>query len=65
MKTGGIPLPGKEAMDKANIKIPGLKARDGLSVINGSNFLTAMSGIFIYELKSLLKHAEIAASMCL
>ena len=58
-------LSGKEAMDKADILIPGLKARDGLAVINGSNFLTAMSGIFIYELKPLLKHAEIAASMCL
>ena len=58
-------MSGKEAMDKAKIKIPGLKARDGLSVINGSNFLTAMSGIFIHELKPLLKHAEIAASMCL
>ena len=58
-------MSGKEAMDKAQISIPGLKARDGLAVINGSNFLTAMSGIFIYELKPLLKHAEIAASMCL
>ncbi len=58
-------MSGKEAMDKAGISIPGLKARDGLAVINGSNFLTAMSGIFIYELKPLLKHAEIAASMCL
>jgi len=58
-------LSGKDAMDKADIAIPGLKARDGLAVINGSNFLTAMSGIFIYELKPLLKHAEIAASMCL
>ena len=58
-------LSGKDAMDKAEISIPGLKARDGLAVINGSNFLTAMSGIFIYELKPLLKHAEIAASMCL
>jgi len=58
-------MSGKDAMDKAKISIPGLKARDGLAVINGSNFLTAMSGIFIYELKPLLKHAEIAASMCL
>ena len=58
-------LSGKDAMGKAGIDIPGLKARDGLAVINGSNFLTAMSAIFIYKLKPLLKHAEIAASMCL
>ena len=30
-------LDGKEAMTRASIKIPGLKARDGLAVINGSN----------------------------
>ena len=58
-------LGGKEAMDSADIEIPGLKARDGLAVINGSNFLTSMSGLFIYKLRNILKHAEIAASMCL
>ena len=30
-------LSGKEAMKKAEIEIPGLKARDGLALINGSN----------------------------
>ena len=34
---------GKEAMKKANVPIPGLKERDGLSIINGSNLLTAIS----------------------
>ena len=58
-------LSGKEAMDSAGIKIPGLKARDGLAVINGSNLLTSMSGLFIYKLRNILKHAEIGASMCL
>ena len=58
-------LSGKEAMDLAGIPVPGLKARDGLAVINGSNLLTSMSGLFIYKLRDLLKHAEIGASMCL
>ena len=44
-------LSGKEAMDAAEIEIPGLKARDGLAVINGSNLLTAMSAIYIYKLR--------------
>jgi len=35
-------LPGRVAMDKAGIPIPGLHARDGLGTINGSNVLTAM-----------------------
>lgn len=58
-------LDGKQAMDAAGIEIPGLKARDGLAVINGSNLLTAMSAIYIYRLRNLLKHCEIGASMCL
>jgi len=58
-------IPGKKAMDKAGIKIPGLKARDGLAVINGSNLLTAMSAIFLYDSNNFLKQAEIAASMSL
>ena len=58
-------LDGKEALEKANIKIPGLKARDGLAVINGSNLLTAMSGLFCHDLQNVIKHAEIAASMSL
>jgi len=58
-------LSGKEAMKKADIKIPGLKARDGLALINGSNMLTAMSGIFLYDANNFLKQAEIAAAMSL
>ncbi len=58
-------LSGKEAMDKAGIQIPGLKARDGLGTINGSNVLTAMSAIFLYDANNWLKQAEIAAAMSL
>ncbi len=58
-------LEGKEAMDKAGITIPGLKARDGLATINGSNVLTAMSALFLYDANNWLKQAEIAASMSL
>ena len=55
----------KEAMDKAGIPVPGLKARDGLATINGSNVLTAMSAIFLYDADRWLKQAEIAAAMSL
>jgi len=58
-------LDGKEAMDKAGISIPGLKARDGLAIINGANLLTAMSAIFLYDANNWLKQAEIAAAMSL
>jgi len=58
-------LEGKEAMEKAGIPIPGLEARDGLATINGSNLLTAMSAIFLYDANRWLKQAEIATSMSL
>ncbi len=58
-------LPGKTAMDQAGIPIPGLKARDGLATINGSNLLTAMSAIHLYDIERWLKQAEIACAMSL
>jgi len=58
-------MPAKEAMDKAGIPVPGLQARDGLATINGSNVLTAMSAIFLYDADRWLKQAEIAAAMSL
>lgn len=58
-------LDGKEALARAGIPIPGLKARDGLAAINGSNLLTAMSAIFLYDAGHWLKQAEIAAAMSL
>lgn len=58
-------LDGKVAFEKAGIAIPGLKARDGLAFINGSNLLTAMSAIHLYDFKKLIKHSEIAAAMSL
>jgi histidine ammonia-lyase len=61
----GERLTGKAAFEKAGIKVPGLQARDGLAVINGSNLLTAMGAIHLYDINRWLKHAEIAASMSL
>jgi histidine ammonia-lyase len=58
-------LPGRDALKKAGIPAPGLQARDGLAIINGSNLLTAMSGIFLFDANNWLKQAEIAAAMSL
>ena len=59
----GERLPGKIAMEKAGISVPGLMARDGLAAINGSNLLTAMSAIHIYDMERFIKQAEICAAM--
>ncbi len=58
-------LPGNLAMERAGIPLPGLQARDGLATINGSNVLTAMSALMIYDTQNWLKQAEIAAAMSL
>ncbi len=42
-------------MEKAGIAVPGLKARDGLAAINGSNLTTGMGCLQIYEAERLLK----------
>jgi histidine ammonia-lyase len=59
----GERLPGLEAMTRAGIPVPGLQARDGLAAINGSNLLTAMSALHIFDMERLLKQAEIGAAM--
>jgi histidine ammonia-lyase len=59
----GERLAGAEAMRRAGIAVPGLQARDGLATINGSNVLTAMSALQIYDMERWLKQAEIAATM--
>lgn len=58
-------LTGAEALERAGIEVPGLRARDGLATINGSNLLTAMSAIQLYDAGDLMKQAEIAAAMSL
>ena len=61
----GVLYEGSEAMGKAGIPVPGLHARDGLGIINGSNVLTAMSALFLYDANRWLMQAEIAAAMSL
>jgi histidine ammonia-lyase len=52
-------------MERAGIPIPDLQARDGLAAINGSNLLTAMSALQLYDMNRWLKQAEIACAMSL
>ena len=61
----GERLPGRVAMERAGIPIPGLQARDGLAAINGSNLLTAISALQLYDINRWLKQAEIACAMSL
>lgn len=61
----GERLPGKIAMERAGIPIPGLQARDGLAAINGSNLMTAISALELFDINRWLTQAEIACAMTL
>ncbi|OGF62790.1 MAG: phenylalanine ammonia-lyase [Candidatus Fischerbacteria bacterium RBG_13_37_8] len=61
----GERLLGSIAMERAGISIPGLRARDGLAIINGSNLTCAIACLQVYEIERFLKQAEIAAAMTL
>lgn len=55
----------RTAFEKAGINYPGLMVRDGLAAINGSNFMTGMSALMIFDTNNWLKQAEIACAMSL
>jgi len=61
----GKRMPTKEAMEKAGIKIPELKARDGLAAINGSNLITGIGSLLLIDAENFTKQAEISAAMAL
>jgi histidine ammonia-lyase len=58
-------LPGAVAFERAGITIPGVKDRDGLAAINGSNFVTGIFALQLHEMDRLLRHAEIACAMAI
>jgi histidine ammonia-lyase len=62
---GGERLPGGVALERAGIRPPGLRARDGLAAINGANVLTAMSALQLHDVDRWLRQAEIACAMSL
>jgi len=61
----GERLPSREAMNRADIPVPGLQARDGLATINGSNFIAGMGALQLLDAERLLGQAEIACAMTL
>ncbi|UCG69146.1 MAG: histidine ammonia-lyase [Thermoplasmata archaeon] len=58
-------MSGKEAMDKAGISTVVFEARDGLATINGSNVITGMGALQIYDAERWLRTSEISCAMTL
>jgi histidine ammonia-lyase len=61
----GERMPTKDAMARAGIPVPGLQARDGLAAINGSNLITGIGSLLLYDAERWIAQAEIAAAMTL
>ena len=56
-------LPGKEAMEKADIPIVELVAKEGLALINGTQVMTAVGSLALYKAINLLKVSDITAAL--
>jgi histidine ammonia-lyase len=61
----GEVLCGKEAMNRAGIKIIELTAKEGLALINGTQAMTAVGALALYESINLLKLSDVAAALTL
>lgn len=61
----GERLPAAEALQRAGIPVPGLQARDGLAAINGSNLITGIGCLVLFDAERWVAQAEIAAAMTL
>lgn len=58
-------LSGKEAMEKAGIPLVQLTAKEGLALINGTQVMTAVGALTLYDAINLVKISDIAAALSL
>ncbi|NLM06261.1 MAG: histidine ammonia-lyase [Tissierellia bacterium] len=59
----GERMPGREAMERANIKIVELTSKEGLALINGTQVMTSIGAFVVYDAIKLSKYADLIASM--
>lgn len=58
-------MSGKDAMAKANIDIVELRSKEGLALINGTQVMTAIGALTVYDAINLIKISDIAAALTL
>lgn len=56
-------MPGKVALKKAGVKPVPLAYREGLAIMNGSQYMTAIAALNIFDTERLIKQTEIVCSM--
>ena len=61
----GEKLPGREALKRAGIAPVGLEAKEGLSLLNGTQGMLALLSLALLEADSLTDTADVAASLSL
>ena len=61
----GERYPGRTAMEKAGIPTVTLQARDGLSLINGSNFISGIGCLLVHDVEKWLKQVDVVTAMTL
>ena len=59
----GVRMEGKEAMDKAGIPTIHLTSKEGLALINGTQVMTAVGTLTVYDSIRVLKLADVAAAL--
>lgn len=60
---GGERMPGARAMERAGIPVIELAAKEGLALINGTQIMTAIASLAVFDALRLSKTADIAAAM--
>jgi histidine ammonia-lyase len=61
----GVVMGGKEAMGKANITPITLDVKEGVALNNGTQMMTAIAALAVYDAENLVQTAEVAAAMSL
>jgi histidine ammonia-lyase len=65
VRRDGRPLPAREALSAANLKPISLEAKDGLSILNGTHFMSGAAALVFDRAEQLLLTADVVASMSL
>jgi histidine ammonia-lyase len=58
-------ISGKEAMENAGIKPIQLESKEGVALNNGTQLMTAIATLTVYDAENLIKTAEVAAALTL
>ena len=59
----GVVMAGEEAMKKADIPVVELTSKEGLALINGTQAMTSVGALAIYDAINLIKVSDIAAAL--